>query len=311
MNNSFLMLVICALMLVLVNSVEAQHLADAEFNTAVAKPAYAKKGPRILFDEGHYNYHTLADRFKPFADLLTNDGYSVIRNRQPFTKKSLDSFKVLIIVNALADDIDEAGADKQAFPDEEIAVVRDWVKGGGSLLLVVDAGPFASASQALATQFGVEMSGKFVKDASNSESDGRSDLIVYSRENHLLGTHPITQGRGVEESLKRVITFSGQSLKGPDSAVSFLKLSDSAVEAGESAGADGAPPLKSSAGRSQGIALKFGNGRVVVLAEAEMLSALLGEPPDKEPIGMNYPDTDNKQFTLNLMHWLSGLLSER
>jgi hypothetical protein len=54
--------------------------------------------------------------------------------------------------------------------------------------------------------------------------------------------------------------------------------------------------------------LKVGSGKVVVLGEADMLSALLGDPPEKEPIGMNYPGVDNKQLTLNIMHWLSGLL---
>jgi hypothetical protein len=54
--------------------------------------------------------------------------------------------------------------------------------------------------------------------------------------------------------------------------------------------------------------MKFGGGRVVVLGEADMLSALLGNPPENEPIGMNYPGVDNKQLTLNIMHWLSGLL---
>jgi hypothetical protein len=36
-----------------------------------------------------------------------NDGYRLVVNRQPFTVKSLASFKLLVIVNALGDDIDE------------------------------------------------------------------------------------------------------------------------------------------------------------------------------------------------------------
>jgi hypothetical protein len=101
--------------------------------------------------------------------------------------------------------------------------------------------------------------------------------------------------------------FSGQSLKGPQESVGFLKLADSARDVNP--GSDGATTATNSArGTTQGLALKVGSGRVVVLAEADMLSALLGDPPEREPIGMNYPGIDNKQLTLNVMHWLSGLL---
>jgi hypothetical protein len=300
------------LLVFLCPNIFAQHLADPEFNATVAKPAYQKSGPRVMFDEAHFNYHTMTDRFRPFVDLLTNDGYRVVRNRDPFTKKTLSTFKVLVIVNPLGADIDEADAEKPAFTAEEIAIVHEWVKDGGALLLAMDVGPFASASATLNSQFGVEMSGKLVKDSANAESQGRADLIVFSIENKLLLGHPITQGRGGEETLKRVIGFSGQAIKGPENAVALLKLADTATEVvDESAGANGSTKKDSITGRSQGLAFKAGGGRVVVLADAEMLTALLGEPPAKEPIGMNHPESDNRQFTLNVLHWLSGLLGDR
>jgi len=96
-------------------------------------------------------------------------------------------------------------------------------------------------------------------------------------------------------------------LKGGQDAFAFLKLAGSARDVKRDA--DGqATSATSAGGKSQGLAMKFGGGRVVVLAEADMLSALLGNPPENEPIGMNYPGVDNKQLTLNIMHWLSGLL---
>ena len=55
-----------------------------------------------MFDEAHHNFHTTEGRYKPFVDLLMNDGYRVIRNRQSFSKTRLDSFKILVIANALA-----------------------------------------------------------------------------------------------------------------------------------------------------------------------------------------------------------------
>ena len=127
-----------------------QQLPDPEFNTSVENPAYSRSGPRVMFDEAHHNFHTTDGRYKPFADLMTNDGYQVIRNRKPFTKQSLDSFKVLVIANALgAEEMDDEGADQSAFTEDEIKVVYDWVKGGGALLLIADHAPFGRAAAAL------------------------------------------------------------------------------------------------------------------------------------------------------------------
>ena len=61
--------------------------------------------------------------------------------------------------------------------------------------------------------------------------------------------------------------------------------------------------MTSAAGRVQALALPFGKGRVAIFGEAAMLSA------QNRNFGMNYPGTDNKQFVLNVLHWLSGLLN--
>ena len=288
-------------------AVSAQHLADPEFKAVVQNPAFAKNSPRVMFDEAHNNFHTSTGRYKPFADLLMNDGYRLVVNRQAFTKKTLDSFKLLVIANALGADIDEPDADKPALTEEECSVVRDWVKGGGSLLLIADPGPFGKSVASFAKQFGVEMAANVAEDPANSAEEFRSSLIVYSRDNHQLVDHSITSGRDSSEKVNRVIVFEGQILKGPQESIAFLKLADSAKDVTQ--GADGsAAAVTSAQGFAQGLALKLGGGRVVVLGEADMISALIGEPPNREPIGMNYPGIDNKQLALNMMHWLSGLL---
>lgn len=56
--------------------------------------------------------------------------------------------------------------------------------------------------------------------------------------------------------------------------------------------------------RAQGVALKPKKGRVVILGEAAMLSAQLTANVHT-PLGMNYPNTDNQQWALNIVHWLS------
>jgi hypothetical protein len=286
----------CALWLVPPSSL-AQQVADPSFDARVAKPTYvAEPRPKVLFDEAHQNFHTSDGRYKPFADLITHDGYLVTPNTQPFSRSTLEGFDLLVIANAMGPEKRRA---EPAFTAEECDAVRDWVESGGALLLVADHYPMGSAAEILSLRFEVEMSKGMTDDPSHYDPALKD--ILFSRENGFLGDHPITNGRGGEERIARVVTFTGQSLLGPAGSVSFLRLADAAI--------DQVPPDRrevSAAGRSQGIALPFGKGRVVVLAEAGMLSAQIS--PEGERFGMNAPGIDNKQLALNVMHWLSGLL---
>ena len=117
---------------------------------------------------------------------------------------------------------------------------------------------------------------------------------------------PITEGRGEDERINLVRSFTGQSLKGPDDSVAILKLADTATDSPNFQ----AETSVSAAGRAQAVALKFGKGRVVVQGEAAMLSAQVSGPENRR-MGMNVPGNDNRQYALNLMHWLSGLLKEK
>ena len=303
-TRAFIWLLCSPLLLVLSSTAFAQQVADPHFNANVEHPAFTKNFPRVLFDEAHNNFHTSTGRYKPFADLIFNDGYHVAANHRPFTKESLRTFKILVIANALgAEDMDDDGAGSPAFSQEECDAVYDWVRGGGALLFIADHQPFGAAAEILARRLGVDMSKGFTTDAANAdETANSSSFLVYSRENHLLVDSPITNGRGGSERVNRVIAFTGQSLKGPEGSEPFLKLADTAVD-------HIAPPGKdvSAAGRAQGIAFRLGKGRVVVLGEAGMLSAQV-TGRDNKPFGMNVPGIDNKQLALNIMHWLSGIL---
>ena len=297
--------IFCALIFLSVPAV-AQQAPDLEFNTSVENPAYKREGPRVMFDEAHHNFHTTDGRYKPFVDLLMNDGYRVVRSRQPFSKTTLSSAKILVIANALgAEEDDDEGADKSAFTDDEMQAVQEWVKGGGALLLIADHAPFGSAAAALASRFGVEMSKGYTFDPQNSVA-GSPTQLIFSRENKLLANHPITEGRSESEHLNLVRSFTGQSLKGPEGSVEILKLSDTATDAPTYQSKESV----SAAGRAQAVALKFGKGRVLVQGEAAMLTAQVSGP-DKRTMGMNVPGNDDKQYVLNVMHWLSGVLREK
>ena len=289
--------------------VSAQRVADPNFDTTIARPAYASQGPRVLFDEAHHNIHTATGLYKPLADLLTADGYRVVPNTQKFTLQLLKGYEILVISNALGAAAvfpPEASnpsftpeASDPAFTDEESDAVRDWVHGGGALLLIADHTPMGAANAGLAQRFGVEMSDAQTIDPANTTPEGDSPgFIIYTRKRGL-GEHAVTNGRNAAERVGQVTTFTGQSLKGPPGAVAFMQLSDTARDVVRGSGQNA-----SAAGRAQGLAMSTGKGRVVVLAEAGMLSAQLAGP-NKAFFGMNRPGNDNRLLALNILHWLS------
>jgi hypothetical protein len=278
--------------------------ADPDFNTKVARPAYANsdRHPRVLFDEAHHNFHTASGRYKPFAELIASDGYQVIPNTEKFSRESLRRGDILVIANALgAEGMGQPGAADPAFTDAECDAVRDWIKEGGTLLFITDHAPMGSAAECLAKRFNVSMSKGATTDPQNSE--GGESWLVFTQKNHLLGDHPIIRGRDDSERVNRIQTFTGTSLKGPEGSVPILKLAATAVD-----NSFDDEKTTSAAGRAQGLALSFGKGRIVMLGEAAELSAQVA---GGEKFGMNVAGLDNRQMALNIMHWLSGLLESR
>ena len=224
-----------------------------------------------MIDEAHNNYHKANGRYKPFVDLLTADGYRVSSNQNAFTPEVLDGVDMLVIANAAGgtneDDPDSVKA-TPAFTNQERVVVRDWVERGGALLLIADHAPSGAAAEALAAAFGVEMRNTWTFDENHGEPGYGKYNLAFTRSNGLLGEHAITQGHHDTERINKVVSFTGQSLKGPPHSVPLLILSNSAVDE------DVTETVRvSAAGRVQGLALLAGNGRVVVLGEAAMLTA--------------------------------------
>jgi hypothetical protein len=288
-----------------------QVLGDSSFNAKVARPAYLKRHPKVLFDEAHNNSHTSFGSYKPFSDLITSDGYRVVPGTSTFSKKLLGGYDLLVIVNAAGP---PGHRDSSPFTEAECNAVRDWVSAGGALLLISDHAPFSAAMAELSKRFEVSLTNGYTIDPVHHNKDsGDQTELVFTREDGLLGEHPITQGRDAAERINRIITFSGTSLKGPSGGVAFLKLAGSALDVlppdrkPASPGEQSADhKTVSAAGRAQAIALEVGKGRVVVLGEAAMLTAQVASGGFR--FGMNTSGFDNRQLALNIAHWLSGLL---
>jgi hypothetical protein len=302
----------------------AVQLTDPTFDASVTTPAYSTAQPKVLFDEAHFNVHTAAGSYKPFVTLTRNDGYAVEPSKNKFSGTTLKEQDILVIANALGSaDPDTAQASNAAFTETECDAVADWVRNGGALLLITDHEPSGAAAENLARRFGVAM-GKgtaFRKSALYKSDLGPPAWFLFSRDNGLLGDHPITQGRSAAERLNRVLDFTGQSLSVPEGAAAFLKLGDDAFEIVDGTMLEKLSPANvmqmatPASGRAQGVALPFGKGRVVIVGEAAMLTAAVdhyknknGEDEESRS-GMAEPRFDDKQLLLNIMHWLSKLLN--
>jgi hypothetical protein len=305
-----------------------QQVADPDFDSTVTNPAYKTTHPRVVVDAAHNNFHTKDGLFKPFADLLRNDGYAVVANTAKFSKSSLHGIDVLVISNALGDLSDDNSHSTPAFTKAECDAVYDWISGGGSLLLIADHAPMGDAAAPMAERLGVSLGTGFVFDINPAAYEGRElATLVFSVRNRLLGNHPITRGRDDAERLQKLVAFTGESMTIPPGATGILRLSPTAEEVPTRAAlqqvyADSAnisrqrvakTPLPIE--RAMAIAFNVGRGRVVISGEAGMFTAQVFREKDENgrdkfvgKMGMNVSGNDDRQYVLNVLHWLSGLL---
>ena len=313
-------LALAAALAAIVSPVAAQQMVDPDFRPTVPRPAHAAEaGPVVSIDEAHRNFHKMDGQYAPFAALLRADGYRVRAGTRAFAAGGLEGVDVLVIANAGVPSPDASGP---VFDEAEIAALEAWVRGGGRLLLIADHAPFGAAAEPLAARFGVRMGTGYA--FARTTDGGVTSNLTYPAE--AFGEHPIIAGRDPGERVAEVTAFTGQSLEGPAGATVLLPMTVGAREAkdgptlgalaqrladGEAADAVLAE-LSKPALPAQGLAFDYGQGRVVVLGEAGMLSAqLIRFPPeDGRPdrrFGMNAAP-GNAQFGLNVVHWLSGVL---
>jgi hypothetical protein len=297
-----------------------EQTVDPSFTPKVDTPAYQQNGPTIAIDEAHSNFHTAAGRYRPFAELLRSDGYTVIASASRFDADALSGIDVLVVANALP--ADQSDLSRSAFTERECDVVRDWVRGGGSLLLIADHVPFGAAAKDLASRFGVMLGTGITFERAGTQ--GVTTQLTFQRDDGSLGRHSILRGRGSAEEIRTIVTFTGQSMAVPNGATALMQFGASAREAATSedltaeisAARNSTSPeafgtrSRSVDGSAQGVAMSFGRGRVVVLGEAGFVSAQVIRYPNGNEVrfGMNVAGNDNRQFVLNVLHWLSGLL---
>jgi len=293
MKNRFVVLLICLSGF----AMNAQQMPDTLFQPIIQKPTYAaNKGPVVLVDEAHRNFHTTGNRFKPFSILLRRDGYQVKGGTASFSKESLKNVGILVISNALSERNaqDWSLPTPSAFTDEEIQSVEAWVKAGGSLFLIADHMPFPGCNEKLAAAFGFKFYNGFAFD---TIKQGSPDLFSVS--NKRLASNKMTAG------LDSIYSFTGQAFDIPTAATALLILDENfKIWSPRVAWRFEQETTKISGNKKVQIAmLEYGKGRVVVSGEAAMFTAQIANGVNK--MGFNHPIAkQNTEFLLRLVHWL-------
>lgn len=300
--------IVLAAVLLWAPAARAQQVADTLFIPATGPAAYASgKGPHIVIDGGHFNFHTVDGRYRPFAQLATRDGYRVTGSTDALTDQSLAGVDILVIANPLAQRNDNGNwtlPTPSAYSPAEIAAVRRFVEGGGSFLMIADHMPFGGAIENMAAAVGVVWINGFAYD------EERNSIFRLNRQSGL-GTHPIFDGRNPGERVDSIVAFTGSAFWLPDggSPLLFIPPGSRVLMPRVAWQFSDSTASISATGMLQGAALRLGRGRVVAAGEAAMFSAQRSGPKGERTMGFNDPTApQNAQFVLNVLHWLSGLL---
>lgn len=284
--------------------VTAQQMADTSLVAKLSNPYHKlDKGPKVFIDETHHNFHTKDGRFKPFSELLTQDGYQV---KSMLNFEDLGATDILVISNAIHSK--NVGNWRQpilsAFSVEDIKAIKKWVNNGGRLLIIADHMPFSGAANELAQSFGFEFCDGFAQ-----LSQPRRQPDVFSEENKRLLSSPLTDGT-FGTALKSVTTFTGSSFQIPPEATGVLKFlkGDECLQPEIAWQFDEETKVKDLVGSYQGAIMNFGKGKLAVFGEAAQFTAqVVTNDNGTFRFGFNSEHAPhNIDFLRNIMLWLSA-----
>ncbi len=269
--------------------------------------------PVILFDRGHNNYlHDESDQI--FDKFLLRHGFIVRYHRARINEGILESVDVFHTSNALApENVDNWSLPTpSAFTPDEIEVLVDWVRNGGSLLLAIEHMPFGGSYDELATALGVEVSNGFAVHGLllhdySPENVSAAGSLLFLRNNGSIADHPVINGQVPYGQIDHLATNTGSAFILPAKSTSLVTLGSDVVslEPEKSWEFTDETPRLSVAGWSQAGVMEIGDGRVAVLGDNYLTSAPeYLEAPFIEDENEARRGAHNHQFTLNLYRWL-------
>lgn len=181
--------------------------SDPAYVPPVEAPRFPEAGgPTVYIDHAHANGHTMEGTYWPLAELLRRDGYVVAPWPRPFTDSLPPPSSILIIANPGVD-----------IAPQEVRRMREWVEGGGGLLLITDHSPGPERVKDLARAFDIEFRSGFVLDTVQAAA-------VFRRSDGSVGSHPITDGLDATARVDSVVTHTGSAFTAPVEARPLLRF---------------------------------------------------------------------------------------
>ena len=287
------------LLLFIVTTLWPQQAPDTSHFFEIETPRYsAGKGPAVMIDAAHNNFHTLDGRYRAFGNRLDADRYRLLSREEPFTEDVLNNCDILVISNPLhvSNQSNWRLPTPSAFTPEEIVAVEQWVAAGGRLFLIADHMPFAGAAADLGRAFGFEFLNGFAMD------NRRRQFEYFTRRQGLLHDDPII------EALDSIVTFTGSAFLIPAAATPVISLDEryTILMPAQAWNFTDDTPFVDGGGFHQLAYRTYGKGKVMVSGEAAMFSAQLAGP-NQAPVGLNNPAARNNIPLLrNLVGWLAG-----
>lgn len=291
--------------------------AESGYSFDNDNPAYeAAKGPLIRIHR-YVSPYVQRGAFEPFRTLVETDGFRVEWLDKQVSPDLLGETDILVIANAYT----RGGANDfqnfttldapSVYSPEEIAMIVDFVKAGGSLLILADHSPFAGGTIKLAEALGfVFMTGIALHNRSLSEEILGNIDFRREGEGMLVGklsAHPIVDGALGRKTISHYYAFEGQAIIPPPEATTLLTIPENfetMLTFAVRRDFYSAPRLDAS-GLSQGSVLELGKGRVAVFGET---GGFTSQSQDgRPPFGLSSPLADeNAEFVLSTMRWLAG-----
>lgn len=273
-----------------------------------------KASPIVLFDRGHNNYlYDESDQI--FDQFLRRHGFIVSYHRARINEDTLEGVDVFHTSNALApENVDNWSLPTpSAFTPDEIEVLVDWVRNGGSLLLAIEHMPFGGSYDELATALGVEVSNGFAVHGLllhdySPENVSAAGSLLFLRNNESIADHPEINGQVPYGRIEHLATNAGSAFRLPVKSTSLITLGSDVIslEPEESWVFTDDTPRPSVAGWSQAGVMEIGDGRVAVLGDNYLTSAPeYLEAPFIEDENEARRGAHNHQFSLNLYRWLA------
>ncbi|RYD58666.1 MAG: hypothetical protein EOP56_03505 [Sphingobacteriales bacterium] len=278
---------------------QPQQVVDSEYTPVISQPIYDKeKGPTVVVDGGHHNFHTLDDKFAPFGKVAHMHGFRVHSRAGKIEAQDLKSIKILVIANALnAQNVDSWKQPVQpAFTSEEVKAINNWVHDGGSLFLIADHMPFAGAAAGLAASFGFTFNDGFAM----CRPRRKFDLFTYA-DSTLLHS----ELTNMHQPIDSIVTFTGQAFGIPAGATSVLTFDPAYMVLMPEVAWEFSNEMKMlpAGGMSQLAYTTYGKGKVVAAGEAAMFTA---QRVGDVRIGLNAPYAPNNiRLLTSILEWLA------